>query len=69
MLAKFETLILHPLDQGDFDDRLRAMEPTIGSFMLEADRADWDVVDTKGGVHLMLVVSITVSYELDLEVN
>lgn len=60
-------LILDTLDSGDFNDRLKEIDPTIGSYDLVADRADWDVVDTKGGAQLMLIVGIVVSYVLDLE--
>lgn len=57
-------LVIDALDEADFDDSLR--EQVGGSYLLRADRAEWDVVDSKAGALIMLVVTITAEYSKNL---
>ncbi|MDI9934686.1 hypothetical protein QM806_04355 [Rhodococcus sp. IEGM 1351] len=57
-------LVIDALDEADFDDALR--EQVGGSYLLRADRVDWDVVDSSAGALIMLVVTITAEYSKNL---
>lgn len=60
-------LIMDTLDEADFNNTLAEKDRTIGTYMMDADRADWDVVESKGGALLMLVIGVQVSYSKDLD--
>lgn len=59
-------LIMDALDEGDYQNTLEAIDPTIGTYIMSATDAAWDVVDSKAGSLLLLVISISASYSKDL---
>ncbi|MGB3822428.1 MAG: hypothetical protein WA972_05660 [Rhodococcus qingshengii] len=59
-------LIMDALDEGDYQNTLSGIDPTIGTYIMNATDAAWDVVDSKAGSLLLLVISISASYSKDL---
>ncbi|MBB0998322.1 hypothetical protein G6024_14710 [Dietzia maris] len=60
-------LILDALDEGDFGNRLEEIDPSLGTYIMRATRADWDAVDSKGGALIMMVINVAVGYTKNLE--
>ncbi|WOI85994.1 hypothetical protein [Rhodococcus qingshengii] len=59
-------LIMDALDQGDYLDTLDDIDPDIGTYIMKATDAVWDVIDSSAGAILLLVVSISATYSKDL---
>lgn len=59
-------LIIDTLDQGDFIGAVNTADPTIGTYILNATRGDWMVVDTKAGLQLTCDVNVEVKYSKEL---
>jgi hypothetical protein len=58
-------LILDTLDTADFENQLNELDPTIGTFILTADRGDWLPVETPTGVVQACDINVEVSYSKD----
>lgn len=59
-------LVLDALDEGDYGNALQDIDPTLSTYIMKAERADWDVVGSGAGALLMMVVNISVSYSKDV---
>lgn len=59
-------LILDTLDVGDFTGALTDVDPTLGTWILNATRGDWAVNTSKGGAILMCDINCEVKYSKDL---
>lgn len=59
-------LILDTVNEADFADRLKDINPEIPTYMMEADRGDWFDAETQAGPVLMCDVNVEVRYSKDL---
>lgn len=59
-------LLLDTFDVGDFTDQLKAIDPTLGDYIMSVPSVSLDPVDSKGGALLMLVLTVEVKYSKDL---
>lgn len=59
-------LIIDTINEADFADQLSTIDPTIPTFMMQADRGDWFDTDTQAGVVLVCDVNVEVTYSKDL---
>jgi|SRR5215203_1706413 len=55
-------LIIDCLDEGDVDNSLSAIGPTLGVHFLDAQRGDWIVNTSKGGAILICRIDVNVRY-------
>lgn len=59
-------LLLDALDQADDDNSLNTIDATLGTWILNAIRGDWSVVDSAQGSILLCDVNVEVKYSKDL---
>lgn len=59
-------LILDTLDEGDFDNALNESDPTLGTWILDANRGIWEPIQTAAGVVMLCDINVEVKYSKDL---
>lgn len=55
-------LILDALDAGDFHDVLNTVDPTLGTWLMDASRGTFVPADTKSGAALLCTIDVAVNY-------
>lgn len=59
-------LILDTLDSADFDNRLNEIDPSLGTWILDANRGVWIPIQTSAGVVMSCDINVEVKYSKDL---
>ncbi len=65
-MSDLTDLILDGIDEGDYIDSLNTIDPTLGTWLMQATRSNMQPGETKGGAVLLCSIDISVTYSKNL---